>query len=290
MKNLNKKTLLVLLASMFSIPAYAIDVDAKDYLPAPDGTNVFLFYGQYAQRDALYAGDKKVESDPKLESTVSLFRFVHFTKFKDYVIAPQITIPVGKLKASKDISALGESSGVLGDIILANTVLLYNEPEKGKVWGVTPFLTLPTGSYDKNDALNMGENRYKFTFQTSFVNKFTDKLGTDLSADVTFYGKNDEYGQNSTLKQDPGYQLQADIFYDIHNNFDLRAGVSYLNAGETKVENVTADAAEQTKIWFGSQISLNPKSSLILMVGRDIKVENTFRENARFNLRYTYAF
>lgn len=286
----NKKIFFALLAIMLPISANAIDVDAKDYLPAPDGTNVFLFYGQYAQRDALYAGNKKVEGDQKLESTIGLFRFVHFTKFNDYVIEPQIIIPIGKLKASKDLSALGESSGVLGDIILANTVLLYNESEKGRVWGVTPFLTLPTGSYDKNDALNMGENRYKFTFQTSFVNKFTPKLGTDLSADVTFYGKNDKYGQNSTLKQDPGYQLQADIFYDVHNNYDLRAGVSYLNAGETKVENIMADAAKQTKIWFGSQISLNPKSFLILTVGRDIKVENTFRENARFNMRYTYAF
>lgn len=290
MKISNKKTFLAVVTSMLSISTYAIDVDAKDYLPAPDGTNVFLFYGQYAQRDALYAGDKKVEGDPKLESTVGLFRFVHFTKFKDYVIEPQIIIPVGKLKASKDISALGDSSGVLGDIILANTVLLFNEQEKGKVWGVTPFLTLPTGSYDKDDTLNMGENRYKFTLQTSLVNKFTDKLGTDLSADVTFYGKNDDYGQDSTLEQDPGYQLQADVFYQIQNNYDLRAGISYLNAGKTEVENVTADAAEQTKIWLGSQINLNPKSSLILTVGRDIKVENTFRENARFNMRYTYAF
>lgn len=290
MKISNKKILLTSVVSMLSISTYAIDVDAKDYLPAPDGTNVFLFYGQYAQRDALYVGDKKAEGDPKLESMVGLFRFVHFTKFKDYVIEPQIIIPVGKLKASKDISSLDESSGLLGDIILANTILLFNEPEKGKVWGVTPFLTLPTGSYDKDDALNMGENRYKFTLQTSLVNKFTDKLGTDLSADITFYGKNDEYGQDSTLKQDLGYQLQADVFYDVDHNYDLRAGISYLNADETKVENLTTDAAEQTKIWFGTQISLNPKSSLILTVGRDIKVENTFRENSRFNMRYTYAF
>lgn len=285
-----KKIMALLLMNICSIPAYAIDVDAKDYLPAPDGSTVFLFYGQYAQRNAMYQGSEKIAGEVKLESTVGLFRFVHFTKFNDYIMEPQIIIPVGRLKASKDIANLGESSGVLGDIMLANTVLFLNDPEKGRAWGVTPFLTLPTGSYDKNDALNMGENRYKFTLQSSFVTKLTDKLGTDLTADITFYGKNKDYGQNTTLTQNAGYQLQADLFYQVQPHYDLRAGLSYLNAGDLKVDQLRTDAAEQSKFWLGTQINFNPRSSLILTLGRDIKVENTFKENVRFNLRYLYAF
>ncbi|WOE32039.1 MULTISPECIES: transporter [unclassified Acinetobacter] len=279
-----------LLFILFSVPTHAVDVDAKDYLPAPDGTTVFLFYGQYAQRNALYQGNQKVDGNVKLESMVGLFRFVQFTQFKGYVMEPQIIIPVGRLKASQDISDLGTSSGVLGDIMLANTILFFNDPLKGRVWGITPFLTIPTGNYHSEDALNMGENRYKLTLQTGFVNKFTEKLGTDLTADVTFYGKNDDYAEHQTLKQNPGYQLQADLFYQVHHDYDLRAGISYFNGGKVKLDDVTTDAAQQTKFWLGTQINFNPRSSIILTLGRDIKVENTFKENARFNLRYLYAF
>lgn len=272
---------------LLPLQTQAIDIDAQDYRRAPEGTNVFLLYGQYAHRDAYYQGDEKVNNG-KLESQIGIARFVHYTQFNSIKIAPQLLIPFGKLKASGDSAALGESSGVVGDIILANTFWLIDDPQK-QYWGVTPFLTIPTGSYHEKDALNIGENRYKLTLQSSYLKYWTEKFGTDLTADVTFYGDNKD-DVKGKLEQDVGYQLQSDIFYNLNPKLTLSAGLSYSDAGDTTISGVDYDASTQAKIWLGSTYHFTPQSNLLVNVGRDLDVENNFKEDFRFNFRYAYVF
>ncbi|MDQ9019948.1 transporter [Acinetobacter sichuanensis] len=284
-KALNKWALAAM--SLLPLTGHALDIDAQDYRLAPLGTNIFLLYGQYANRDAYYAGNDKV-NDGELETQIGIARFVHYAEIAGVKIAPQLLIPFGKVKASGDVAALGESSGVLGDVILANTFWLINK-SKDKYVGFTPFFSFPTGSYKDENALNIGENRYKTTLQASYLQYWNEKFGTDLTADVTFYGDNKD-DVKGTIKQDMGYQLQADVFYNLNPKFTLSAGVSYMDAGDTSVKGVDQDASTQSKIWAGTTYNINQRSNLLMTVGRDIDVENTFKENFRFNFRYVYLF
>jgi len=285
----NLKITTAILLAAFASQAKAVDLDAGDYDVAPAGTNLALLYLQSASRDALYAGSDKLSGDPKLDSNVGIARFVHYTDIAGLRVAPQILVPFGELKAKGDISALGSASG-LGDIILAAPVWLLNNPEHKTYFGLTPYLYLPTGNYDKHDALNFGENRYKLDLQAAYSQRLTDKWAWDAAADIIFYGQNNDAVGGGTLKQNTGYQLQTNTRYFINDRLDLRAGLSYTDAGDTKQNGIKTQSYQQTKFWVGTAYSPTASTNVILTYGRDLAVENGFKENNRINVRLLKVF
>jgi hypothetical protein len=214
-----------------------------------------------------------------------------FTKLGDYIVDPQFLLPFGKLEAKGDLSALGEADG-LGDLILGATVWLVNNPDANEYFGVTPFLFLPTGDYDNNDALNLGENRYKLTLQAGYIKGLTEKLTLDIIGDATFYGDNDDFGPTSdNLEQDTSYQVQAYLRYNISPTLDLRAGLAKSWIGETSVNGMdNNDDAEVSKYQVGAGWFVTPTTQILATYGDDISVDNGFKEDARLNLRLLTLF
>lgn len=187
-------------ATLLALPAHAIDVDAGDYTALPAGTSLGLVYYQHATRDKLYAGGNQVAINPKLTSDIGIVRGVHFMEIGGYIVDPQFLLPFGKLSAKNDIAALGSNSGV-GDLLLAATVWLTKPGDKTH-FGITPFISAPTGQYDRNDPLSLGENRWKYALQAGFITPLADKVMLDLAADVQIHGKNKDFGASSaTMEQ-----------------------------------------------------------------------------------------
>jgi hypothetical protein len=68
---------------------------------------------------------------------------------------------------------------------------------------------VPSGSYDHNNALNLGENRWKVDLQTAWVKYFTEKWALDVVGDAIWYGDNNDYGPTSSrLQQDNSWAAQ----------------------------------------------------------------------------------
>ena len=277
-----------LLGLLFLQNVYAVDLDAGDYDYAPSGTNLAMLYYQHASRDSLYNGNNRVSDSVELKSDIGIARYVHYMDVAGLHIAPQILVPFGRLDAEKDIDSLGSSSG-LGDIILANTFFIYHDKDTKSTFGITPYLYLPTGKYSKYDDLNRGENRVKLTVQGAYTTQLIDRLNWDIAGDFTIYGKNDDV-INGSLKQDLGFQVQTNARYRLTDIADLRAGFSYSDAGDTKQDGVTTDSNKQTKFWIGTGISPTATTQVILNYGRDLRVENGFKEDNRINLRLMKVF
>jgi len=281
----------LILGSVLSHSTFAVDVDAGDYTALPAGTNLAMLYYQDASRDELYSAGNKVTGDYSLASDVGILRGVHFTEIGGYIVDPQFLLPFGALDAGKDIAALGEESGV-GDLILAATVWLVNKPKDNTYFGITPFIYLPTGTYDNKEGLNLGENRYKFALQAGYITNLTDDISLDLVADVMLYGKNDEFGATKqTMEQEASFQLQAFLRYKMNPSWDFRVGLSQTFGGETEVDGIKKDdAAEVTKMSVGSSYFISPSIQLSATYGRDLAVENGFSEDNRLNLRVLKVF
>ncbi|MGF6555859.1 hypothetical protein ABIA48_002239 [Pseudomonas sp. S30_BP2TU TE3576] len=275
----------------FSGSASAVDVDAGDYTALPAGTNLGLLYYQHTERNALYADSHKVPIKAGLDSDVGILRGVHFMQLGDYIVDPQFLLPFGNVRAKDDLQDLGSDSGT-GDLILAATVWLLNQPEQRRYFGITPFLYVPTGSYDKHSAINLGENRWKFALQAGYITGLTDKLTLDLVGDVTVFGDNDEYGNSSaTQKQDPLYQGQAFLRYNFTERFDVRAGISKLWGGESEINDLGMDDKPGTsKYTVGTSYFVTPSTQLMVNYGQDISVDNGFKEDKRINLRVLQMF
>lgn len=289
----------MLAASVFLTPttASAIDVEGGDYTAMPDGTNAFLVYGQYARRNALYAGGDKVPASPRLESEVGIARYLHVMRIDDrWTVDPQVLLPFGNLKASGDLSPLGSTSGV-GDLILAAAVKYKIDPAAGEVIGVTPYLYLPTGTYDSNKGLNLGENRWKFALQAAYTRPLAQKWRMDAIGDVTFNGKNTECAAacgstvDTTLKQKALYSGQLYLRYEPAVSWSTAIGVTHAWGAESRVDGVSLnDRTGTTAVKLTASTFVAPNLQLMASVAKDVRVRNGLREQARLNLRAFYLF
>jgi hypothetical protein len=281
------------LLTLHSQPARALDLDADDYSSGaiPAGTNLALLYYQHAQRDKVYSNGAQVAGGD-LKSDVGILRLVHFVDIFGFRADPQILLPFGSLKASNDLSALGSTSGV-ADLIVTGTVWLLNKPAEGEFFGITPAVWAPIGNYDKNKALNLGENRWKYLLQAGYTTPLLTKdLSLQLAADVTAFGRNNDYGSGGqTLSQKPLYQFQAWLKYNLSPTFDLRAGTSHFVGGRTEVDGVANDdRTKTTNAKFGIGWSFSPGWNFAALYGRDLSVRNGLKESDRINLRLLKAF
>ena len=275
-----------LVAMLSTGPAHALDVDAGDYTALPAGTNLALLYYQHASRDALYQHGRRADLDAGLTSDIGIFRAVHFADVADHRIDVQFLLPFGRLEGKDDLATMGTAHG-MGDLILASAVWLLNSPDTGRYFGITPYLFLPTGNYDRHDALNLGENRWKFVLQAGYITRLSKAVTLDVVADATLFGDNDDFGASgATLEQKPLYQFQTFLRYHLSPQWDLRAGLSHAFGGETSVDGVNQDdRTRTTKANVGTAWFATPSVQVVFNFGRDLSVENGLREDNRVNLR-----
>lgn len=278
--------------ALTGIAAHAIDIDAGDYTALPAGTNVAAVYYQHAERNRLYVDDQRVPGNMGLDSDIGILRMIHFMKIGGFTVDPQFLLPFGRLSAKDDLApVLGQRSGT-ADLILAATVWLLEDAAQRRYFGITPFVFAPTGAYDAARPLNLGENRWKVALQAAYIHGVGDKLTFDVAADVTAYGRNDEANAaGDDLQQKPTVQLQGFVRYALSPTWDLRAGVSHTRTGETTLAGVARnDEAHVTKFQLGTAAFVGPKTQLLATWGRDLKVDNGFKESSRFNLRLLQVF
>lgn len=279
------------ITSLWSFSSFAADVDAGDYNSLPPGSNIFALTVLNNKAKGFYQNGEKTLDNAEFESQISVLRFVHFTQFGKYTIDPQFMVPIGSLKAKGDMSALGDTDG-MGDLILANAIWLKNDTQNNKYFAITPMLTVPTGSYDADRPLNMGENRWKLTIQAGYTQPIMPKVTWDVVGDVTFYGKNDEYSSSRLeMEQDESYQLQSFLRYNVTPTFDFRVGASQTWGGETNINGVDqGDRTQVTKWSIGASWLALPSVSLLANYGKQTSVYSGFKEENQFNMRLVKVF
>ena len=272
--------------------SHAIDIDAGDYTTFADGTNLGMLYAQHTERNRLYANGQRVPGDNDLDSDIGVLRVIHFMKIGGFTVDPQFLLPFGRLKGRGDLGpVLGSGSGV-GDLALAATVWAIENPADREYFGITPFLYVPAGTYDASRPLNLGENRWKYALQAGYIHGVGEKLTFDVAADITAYGRNDKAdAAGHDLTQQPTMQLQGFVRYAMTPAWDLRVGASHAIDGETKLAGVSRhDEAHVTKIQLGTAAFVGTRTQLLATWGRDLKVDNGFKESSRINLRLLQLF
>jgi len=186
-------SLLVLCILPF-VKSQAIEVAPGDFEPLPAGANALLLYYQHADRSDLYQNGHKVSDDARLSSDIGILRYVHAIGLSENLSwEPQILLPFGQMNASGDIGALGDTRGIGDPIITAP--LKWTLPTANKdIFALAPYLYFPVGSYDKNDALNLGENRWRATLQAAYIHHFSPKWALDTVAEASWVSANNDFG------------------------------------------------------------------------------------------------
>ncbi len=270
--------------------AQAVSIDAGDYVPAPPGTHLFLFYGQHSEGKGLWAGGKEVDPDARLNVDIAMARYVYFTTLGDHTLDLQVLLPWGHLSGGGSTASLGKTSG-MGDVILVSTLWLHEDREKRRFFGITPYVWAPTGSYDRDRSLNVGENRWKYALQGVYSHGLGEKVTAELSFDVQGFGRNDDLAGGGTLKQDLLYDTQGFLRYTFNPANEVSLRVRYLDGGETRINGVDQDNASRNWSVLATYARALPgNTQLLFQLGKDTHIENGFKEESRAQIRFLKVF
>ncbi|WP_082746208.1 transporter [Sphingomonas sp. CCH5-D11] len=271
--------------------AHAQAIDAGDYVPAPDGTQLGLVYLQYSHAGALYQDGKKIDDEAELETAISILRYVGFTKIGGMTFDYQVLQPFGHLAGGGSTVSLGKTTG-FGDTILVGTLWLHEDAERQSYFGVTPYLYLPTGDYRASRALNLGENRWKGSLQAVYSQGFGKHFIAELSGDVMIYGKNDDAGVASDdLTQKATVRIQGFARFPLDDRNELNARIMHVTGGETKINGIEQNNVTRTTSLLGTwRHNFTPKWQIMTQVGADVAVRNGFKEGFRGQIRLLRVF
>lgn len=224
-----------------SLASHAADVNVGDYIALPDGMNLVALYGQYSESDKLKVDPSPTYSDKtSLRSQIGIFRAIHFMDVGGFTIDPQILVPFGKIydvHQNSDTAVSGATG--IADPIVGGTLWLVNQPNAGnygRYLGITPLVYVPIGQYDKNKAVNLGQNRWRWDLQVGYIEPLWVNQSLELNLGAIVYGDNDDYYGNSKLEQDPTYSLQSNYVFSFSQSTRLAIGYAAYWGGKQKVD------------------------------------------------------
>lgn len=286
------------IAAVFCLPLAFVDAVCAmetapgDYEPVPAGKTALLMYYQQARSASFYRSGHRVSDDFRLRSDMGLLRLVQSVPLSDRLYwEPQAILPFGHLRTGGEARVLGNESGT-GDLNLGSVVKLRLPTRHGDMLGLGVFVQAPTGSYDRDDALNLGENRWRLVLQGAYVHHFDERWSLDTVADASWYTRNHDYGPTGTNpKQKARYEYQAYLRYQWAPATALAIGGGHVTGGRTSIGGDEQDDELRTTY---ARLTLThfllPDVQAQVQLGRDIAVEQGFKERGRLNLRLVKLF
>lgn len=284
--------LLLALVSCLLAPGLAqADNLARDYIPAPPGTLATMLYYAYATADDLYRDGDNINSNIDLSVNLGLLRVVYWTEIGPFVVDPQFILPFGRKSLDLNTTLPNDnwSSSGIGDLELLATVWLLNDPDS-KMWlGVTPFIFIPTGEYDEEKQVNMGDNIWQFRLESDFVKGFEVLPGHNIYFQfllgAQFFTEND----STDTKRDPEFTFEHHTSYDITEKLWASADYYYHWAGEREIDDVDQNDSQNSHT-LGMTLGWNflPDYQLAVQYKNDLYVEEGPRTQT-FMLRFMYV-
>lgn len=281
------------LATAPCVHAALNDVFPADYAPNTPGTTTAKFFlfersleGPYVQ------GARKI--DGEIHNNTAALQLTHFSKLGNYTVAPLAVISWGSSETTPSSlsRSMGSSASGFCDLRLGATLWLYNNPQQQEYVAVTAHVLAPTGSYNPDQVINIGENRWRYVLGAGWIKPLSENLHLNLAPEIAFYGKNDQYNRGHTLEQSYSYSLTGSIGYRVRPAFYLSVGGQINRGGETRLDGVDQDnPINSTRYTLGGvYFSPDKKSQWILRYAHETAIRNGFRMQDEIALRYATAF
>lgn len=274
-------------------PARAVDVDPGEYEAAPPGTSFLIGYGLFDWYEQFHTRSGSSVSDSHLNAQTGIIRPVHFVDIFGITADPQFFLIYGwQDNAKLGGSNLDDAHGFY-DMILASTFWIINDQEKKRWFGITPFVWLPVGNYNRGEVLNTGDNRWKGAIQLGYIEHFAEKWAADFYFDSTIYGDNESYGPGrSKMEQDPSYQFQTWLRYYITPEWNIAPGYSATWGGYQRIKG-EADPQLQTQaqqLRLATQYFFTPDLQFETQLRTDVWSEGGYQNTFGMHFRIVKVF
>jgi hypothetical protein len=270
---------------------HAVDASPGAYVPIPSGSNVAMLYLGGGKAGEYQPGHgHAISKGTELKTRTGLVRLFHMFEVSGHRVQLQFGLPFGSQDLKFKGAKVGHESG-LSDPYMAVTAWPIDDPAHQRYLAVTGFVLFPTGSYDKNHPMNMGNNRYAQAIQVGYAQTW-GSWRLELNQDVTWYGDNDRSNAaNRKLKQDPTFNFQPWLSYTFANKVTTSFGVARTWGGESTLDGISTDRrTDYLRVRAGVGYWLKKNVQVYSELNRDVEVHGGYKFDYTGFVRVAYLF
>jgi hypothetical protein len=285
---LNKlKLLYVIVLMMIHKIAFAIDLQPGE-VKAPLGT----FYAAQMSYVNVEKGDKyshgsKTSNTSNINQDAFLLRLSHAFEVNQMPAVVYAQSSINHL--NNNIQSNTNSNGI-GDTTLVFALWPYVDRAKEEYFGIGAYLTLPTGDYDRNRAINIGSNIYQTALQAGYQRKLVDNINWVAALDTVLSADNHQYLGSGKLEKDPLYNFQTGLQYVFNPTYSASLGYFYTVGGEAAINNVDQSNINKIHRYQITGQGTYSFGRLMLQYGSEFANENSYIEDHRLIARYAFKF
>ncbi len=269
--------------------AYAIDLQPGDVKPLPPGTSFSQLSLRVSEFDGFYVDGQKQAGSIDWDATRYQIRLGHF--FEVSSLPAVAYIQAGLANIDVDGALPGIDSGP-EDTVALLALWPYADNATQTYFGVGAYGLFPTGSYESDQGVfNVGENRYSAALQLAFQKNLSESLIAVAAVDGVWFGSNDDFtAARLSLEQEALYSAQLGLTYQATQVLSVSASYFFTWGGETAIDGVDQDNANELHRYQLSAIAQLPVGRLMLQYGGDLQRESGFFEERRAIVRFGQLF
>lgn len=241
---------------------------------------------------------KKIPGNNSVESWVLLTHIAYLTKWKILggYYGAEVLLPIVRVDLDTDLGIRDRQWGV-GDLILSPFILqwvdhkIFNMPYFHRI--NFPF-TLPTGRYDKDASVNIGNHLYSFNPYYAFTLFITPKLETSWRIHYLWNSKNRSPPSSfhaDSIQPGQAFHLNYAWSYEIFDG--LRAGIAGYYLKQITADEVNdhkRDHSKEKVFAIGPGLMFSKKGFFVYLNGfYEMGAENR-PEGMKISLRLSKVF
>lgn len=275
---------------MISNITFAIDLQPGE-IKAPAGTfNAAQMSYVYVEKGDKYTHGSKTSSTSNINQNAFLLRLSHAFEINQIPAIVYAASSINHLENRDVPNAANTNSNGIGDTTLVFALWPYVDRAKEEYLGLATYLTLPTGEYDKNSAVNIGSNVYQTAFQAGYQRKLIDNVNWMSALDVVLAGDNNQFLGNKKLEKDPLYNFQTGLQYVFNPTYSASVGYFYTVGGESTINNIDQGNINKIHRYQLTGQGIYNFGRLMLQYGSEFANENSYIEDHRLIARYAFKF
>ena len=261
------------IALLSSPAAYAQDEGARAYELAPAGSQSLNLYGMFGRGNAVFNPGAAVAGGAAVDVKGGILEYAHGFTLAGNAGTWLASLPFGE--ASRSLStasaARTDSRSGIGDLqltaafgVAGSPALSEEDYETYRPRVAVSLLTrlyVPTGAYDRNSPVNLGQNRWAVQLGLPMVFYLGSSLldpaltSFELIPSVIAYGDNDAPPSGNVSRQAPLVQLEGHVTRNLNERLWVALDALLIQGGETTTDGVS-DQNRQRSFALGATGSL----------------------------------
>jgi len=237
---------------------------------------------------------------------VANFRAVYVTKFGNFAFVPfDAYLPTADVSVYEGGGTVTLHTSGIGDLTYLPTIAyIVPQGENHVFFLFNPNFSFPTGNYDKQSLVNVGNHQWVAKPQISTGLRFFRALTAEVTGNVSFYSKNNDFvvpaptatnplnTTTTSMQQLRTFGGEIHFGADLTKTFLMGASYYYTANGPKKLTALDARLDQPTvqSFRFTWGIRLEQNSLLYLQYNQDVFASHDGPISRWFGVRFSHVF